>query len=158
MTANALLRLKNRNSLFLSSQRAMKGLVPLVALCSLISCGQRYYTVAPYKPKFQEYASDPTPQTTATPPEQTAAGPPDETTRSLEASVPKSNDSPIEKGKALYLERCASCHLPIENSNRRGLKAGRIDDAYTKKFPTHENVVWPTRDEAYDLEAALAIP
>lgn len=64
----------------------------------------------------------------------------------------------IRVGTLLYMEWCASCHLPVDVSNRRGVDAGKILNDYTRNFPTHKPIPWPNFDQAFMIQAALALP
>lgn len=60
----------------------------------------------------------------------------------------------VQIGTAAYNEKCASCHLVLEMSEKLGRTAVQITDAEGVLF--HNGIAWPDEQEALALEAALA--
>jgi hypothetical protein len=57
-------------------------------------------------------------------------------------------------GTEIYNERCAGCHLSIDQSQRANRTAEEILAA--GDLTTHDGLQWPNQEEAEALEAALA--
>lgn len=90
-------------------------------------------------------------------------GSPGSGVESADLSTLPSEDLPITtagfraEGERIYNQLCSSCHQPIPLSNRKGVDAGKILNDYTKNFPTHRGIPWPIDEEAFMIEAALAV-